>query len=345
MTEIQEALSHWKVPTSDRSIERFGSGHIHKTFLVKIAKEPSFILQELNTEVFKNPGHISSNIRGVAEYLERTAPDYLFPAPILTNQGEEPLYLNGKTWRLTRFIPNSYSPNELSDPDQAFKAARAFGELTRLLDKTPMERFAETIPDFHNLRFRFQQFQESLEQSTAERRKLADELTQYYLDNFHLVETYDCIVKEKRLPLRIQHHDTKINNILFDKTTHKTLAICDLDTLMPGYFISDLGDMIRTYTSAENEESTNWDAIKVRPQYLKALLDGYLSEMEPFLTTTEKQHLSYAGEFMIYMQGLRFLADYLNGDIYYPVKYDLNNFNRAKNQMILLEDYRLNCPK
>ena len=137
----------------------------------------------------------------------------------------------------------------------------------------------------------------------------------------------------------MQHHETKIINILFEQGSEKALAICDLDTIMPGYFLSDLGDMIRTYTSSEDEESVLWQKIEVSEEMLKALLQGYLEKMGIHLSPAEKSDLRYSGLFIIYMQALRFLTDYLEGDRYYPVQHAEHNFNRAKNQICLLKSY------
>ncbi len=335
-----EILNQWGIDSSHVTLSRFGSGHIHQTFLLTVQNTPAYILQKLNTDVFKAPEAISANIKAISDYLKKNHPEYPFPGAIATYSGSEPLEFNGEAWRLTSFIPNSYSPNELVNPSQAFEAAAAFGKLTRLLNSISLAGFRETIPGFHNLRDRFDQFKVALNQSSGERIAQAENEISFYLENEYLVNIFDEIRLNEFIPRRVQHHDTKINNVLFDKDSHRALAVCDLDTLMPGYFISDLGDMIRTYTSAENEESTNWDQIKVRPEFLQALKEGYLSQMEEFLTPAEKNYIPYSGEFMIYMQGIRFLSDFLNGDTYYPVSHELHNLFRTRNQMILLKDYR-----
>lgn len=339
-----EILENWIVLPKETEIKRFGSGHIHQTYLITVNHHPAYILQKLNTSIFGHPEVISKNIDLASAYLNIKAPEYRFPGTLPTREGKPLLSTGGEYWRLTRFIENSYSPDVLQNPEQAFEAARAFGNLSRLLDGITMDGFGETIPHFHNLSFRYTQFEKALLSASAERRAQARELVEFYQMQKSLVKTFDKISSENLFPKRIQHHDTKINNVLLDKNTQKALTVCDLDTLMPGYFISDLGDMIRTYTSAESEDSTSWEGISVRPDYMKSLLQGYLSEMGEVLSESERHHLSYAGEFMIYMQGLRFLTDYLNGDIYYPVRYDLHNFDRARNQMILLKDYQQNYP-
>ncbi|MGY0041318.1 phosphotransferase enzyme family protein [Pedobacter sp. NJ-S-72] len=153
-----------------------------------------------------------------------------------------------------------------------------------------------------------------------------------------IVTTYKNIVERNEIPLRVIHHDTKINNVLFDQQ-NKGICVIDLDTVMPGYFISDVGDMMRTYLSSANEEETDLTKINVRKDFFKAIYDGYMEEMGDVLTPTEKSYFIYAGKFLIYMQAIRFLADYLQNDIYYGEKYEGHNLARTKNQVTLFERY------
>ncbi len=248
------------------------------------------------------------------------------------------MVLDGGFWRLTPFVPNSGSINEATTPQQAYEAAQQFGLLARNLNGLDMSQFRATIPDFHNLSFRYRQFQEAVASASEERKQAAQELIAYFLDKSEIVETYESLHQNPDFPDRLMHHDTKINNVLLDRDTQRGLAVCDLDTLMPGKVISDLGDMVRTYVSPVSEESVEFEKVVVREEYYKALVEGYLSEMKEVLTETEKSAIFYSGLFLVYMQGIRFLADYLNADVYYPVKHPTHNLDRARNQMALLQD-------
>ena len=168
---------------------------------------------------------------------------------------------------------------------------------------------------------------ERLQQSTG--------LIDFIKDNKAIVETYENVLQNPFFKLRVTHHDTKISNVLFDNKD-EGLCIIDLDTVMPGYFISDVGDMMRTYLSPANEEEKDFSKIEIREEYFKAIWNGYMGEMNMELTDDEKAHFIYAGKFMIYMQALRFLTDHLNDDIYYGAKYEGQNLVRAGNQAILL---------
>ncbi|HEY0176753.1 MAG TPA: phosphotransferase, partial [Pedobacter sp.] len=196
-----------------------------------------------------------------------------------------------------------------------------------------------TIANFHNLSYRFFQFEQALAAAAPERRKKAKEAIQQALMNRDIVNDYEDIVAYSTLPLRVMHHDTKINNILFDHA-HKGICVIDLDTVMPGYFISDIGDMMRTYLSPCNEEEEDLDKISIREDFFAAIAEGYFLEMGSILTGNEKRLFYYAGKFMMYMQAIRFLTDYLNNDVYYQARHPDHNLNRANNQFTLLELYK-----
>jgi Ser/Thr protein kinase RdoA (MazF antagonist) len=234
------------------------------------------------------------------------------------------------------FVNGSHAKTVLSNEDEAYEAAKQFGLFTKLLSGFDITKLQYTLPDFHNLKLRFQQFEESLIKGDQQRIFTSKELIEKVQQKRNIVDTYQTILSNPSFKLRVTHHDTKISNILFDNS-NKGICVIDLDTLMPGYFISDLGDMMRTYLCGVSEEEKDFSKIEVRPDFYQAILDGYCSEMEDDLSVDEKAALPYAGEFMIYMQALRFLTDFLNNDTYYGAKYPEQNFVRAGNQMVLLE--------
>jgi Ser/Thr protein kinase RdoA (MazF antagonist) len=316
----------------------FGSGHINHTFLVETETEHRYVLQKINIAVFNKPWDIANNLQRASAYLATHHPTYLFITPLPTLQGDELFVLENDYWRLTPFVPDSLSFDEATTPAQAYEAARQFGLLARNLDGLDMAPFEPTIPGFHNLSWRYQQFEKALEEAPLDRKEAARQLIEGFLEKRAIVDTYESLLHNSDFPDRLMHHDTKINNVLLQADTQRGLCVCDLDTLMPGKIISDVGDMIRTFVSPVSEESTAFDQVHVREAYYKALVDGYLSEMKHVLTETEKSAIFYAGPFLVYMQGLRFLTDYLNGDVYYPIKYPDHNLNRARNQMVLLQD-------
>ena len=194
------------------------------------------------------------------------------------------------------------------------------------------------IPDFHNLSLRYDQFLQSVQRAGKYRKKQADELITYLDSQKDIVDIYKRIQENPLFRLRVTHHDTKISNVLFDDH-NKGLCVIDLDTVMPGYFISDVGDMLRTYLSPANEEAQDMTTINVREEIFQAIAQGYLGELKNELTISEKGHFVYSGKYMIYMQALRFLTDHLNDDVYYGARYEGHNLMRAQNQAVLLQKF------
>lgn len=323
------------------NVQPFGSGHINKTFLL-LPHQPEegggFVLQRINTHVFKRPDVIARNHRLTGEYLTRTAPDYLFLQAIPTAQGADMYVAGGEHWRLMPHATETITVDQAESARQVFEAARQFGRFARLTNGISLAAFEPTIPDFHNLALRYRQFTTAVAQARAERpdrAATAADLIEAFESRADIVDTF--VHLSSVLPDRLMHHDTKINNALLRAGSYEGVCICDLDTLMAGKIISDLGDMVRTYVSPVSEEEPDTRKIAIRDEYYGALVQGYLNEVRDVLTDAEKASVFYAGEFMIYMQGIRFLADYLNGDVYYPVKRAEHNLDRARNQWALLQ--------
>jgi Ser/Thr protein kinase RdoA (MazF antagonist) len=320
----------------DSSVELIGSGLINNTWKVT-AGGKQYILQRVNQSVFEKPGNIAFNIHLIADYLEQHHPKYKFVAPLKSREGEEILYLNGEGFfRLFPFVQDSYSLDVVQTPGQAYEAARQFGRFTKLLSGFDASQLKVTIPSFHDLGLRYQQFLLALEQGDQQRIRKSADLVKTLITHANIATEYKQIANNKEFKLRVTHHDTKISNVLFD-AEGKGLCVIDLDTVMPGYFISDVGDMMRTYISPVSEEECDFEKIEVRDEFYQAIVQGYYSEMKDELTATESSYFFYAAKFMIYMQALRFLTDYFTGDVYYGAKYPDHNLFRANNQIVLLQ--------
>lgn len=318
------------------AVTSFGTGLINNTWKVE-AESGTFILQRINISIFKKPFAIADNIEAIGSYLHKKEPAYLFPLPVTTKTGST-LFEDAekKYYRLVPFIANSHSVDVLQNPSQAYEAAQQFGKFTRLLSGFNAANLKTTLPDFHNLSLRYKQFEKALVNGNSQRITESDAYIQQLKKYSGIADTYEYIKANPSFKLRVTHHDTKISNVLFDDTG-KGLCVIDLDTVMPGYFISDVGDMMRTYLSPVSEEEQDFSKIEIRPDFFEALAKGYLSNMKEELTKEELEHFVYAGKFMIYMQSLRFLTDYINNDLYYGAKYETHNFIRAGNQLTLLQ--------
>jgi thiamine kinase-like enzyme len=333
---IPEIIPHFGLSVDDFTIDRIGSGYIHYTF--KLTGKRSYILQRVNKNVFKEPEVIASNLRAASDYLKKKHPDYLFLTAIKTVAGEEMSYDKaGFPWRLFPYFENTFTVDKVTSEREAFSAAAEFARLTKYLDGVDTSLFKPTITRFHDLTLRYEQFESSLKNAASERLSEAHEAIEKCKNFGYLVTEYETLIQSGSLKMRITHNDTKINNILFDGSTKEAVCAIDLDTLMPGYFIYDMGDMIRTFVSPVDEEEKDLDKISLRPNIYEALTKGYLSQLKDTLTMEEKSAIPFSGMMMTYIMALRMLADFLNGDVYYQIRYKGQNLIRAKNQLRLLE--------
>ncbi|MDQ3683077.1 MAG: aminoglycoside phosphotransferase family protein, partial [Bacteroidota bacterium] len=297
-------------------LESFGSGLINNTWKV-ITPGKEYILQRVNHTVFKQPTDIANNISLIGAYLRKNHPGYKFVSPVTSSDGDEMIYQKGEGYfRMFPFVPGSHSKDVVETPEQACEAATQFGRFTRLLSGIDISQLKITIPFFHDLTLRYQQFLLALEKGNKQRIHESEALIKTLSAHADIVMEYEYIKANPEFKLRVTHHDTKISNVLFD-STGKGLCVIDLDTVMPGYFISDVGDMMRTYLAPVSEEEKDFSKIRARDDFYKAIVKGYFTEMKDELTETEKKNFFYAGKLMIYMQAIRFLTDHFNNDVYY----------------------------
>jgi Ser/Thr protein kinase RdoA (MazF antagonist) len=332
---MQEILAAYGLLVNDCRIQPFGSGLINATWKVSTAGK-HYILQRINHQVFKRPELIAQNISTIGNYLTAHYPAYFFVQPVLTTDKKEMVITDdGAYFRLQPFVDNSSSYDVVDNEQLAYEAARQFGRFTKLLSGIDAGAIQVTLPDFHNLTLRYEQFEQAVEQGNPARIAEAGADIDTIRSYQHLTDIFRSIQDNPDFKIRVMHHDTKISNVLFDNAG-RGICVIDLDTVMPGYFISDFGDMMRTYLSPASEEETDFSKVRVRKDFYRAIVRGYLSEMEDELSAAEKAHLIYAGQFLVYMQAIRFLTDYFNNDRYYGAKYDQHNLLRARNQLTLL---------
>ena len=327
------------------SAEVLKSGHINDTFKVSIEKGTSiehFIVQRLNTTIFPEPQKIMENIETVAQHLTSKGYEKAILSCLKTKKGDY-FYQNTEGgnskgfWRMIPFIENTYSILKVENENQAFEAAKAFGEYLKYLVDLDISKIHTIIPNFHNAPFRVQQFKEALKNKPTEERLKKAHNSLIFIEEH--IKYYSQIIEN--IPLRVTHNDTKISNILFSKTTQKAACIIDLDTLQPSTLLSDFGDMVRTYTPQYDEDERDLEKVEMRLPYFEALMDGFLSELSSVLTPTEKTNLIFGAKRTIFVQALRFLTDYLNNDIYYKTDFVDHNLVRAENQIALLRSIAL----
>ena len=324
----------------------FGHGHINDTILIRTVggDAPDFILQRKNHQVFKDvPGMLKNimlatgHIRAKLVAEGETDPDRKVMNYLSTADGNQyVLDENGNYWTLFLFIRKSHGVEEVTHPDQAFSAGKAFGRFQQQLSDLDSSGLIDTIPNFHNGKFRFQQFEEAITSNNAgrltEMQSVIDLLLQRKEEMLRLQSWLDL----GELPMRITHNDTKINNILYDEDD-TILCIIDLDTIMPGSILFDFGDAIRTLGNCAAEDEADLSKISFQTNYFKAFTKGYLTESRQFLSPLEKENLVYSCRYMVWEQAIRFLTDYLNGDTYYKIAYAHHNKIRTLSQLRYLE--------
>jgi Ser/Thr protein kinase RdoA (MazF antagonist) len=330
---MRNILLQFGLVEKDCIIHPFGSGLINKTWQVK-SENKKYILQRINNNIFKNPEDIAFNIRMIADYLKEHFPTYLFVNPCPAMDGNDLVKTDEGYFRMFPFVHGSHTIDVVEKPQQAYEAAKQFGRFSKLLSGFDASKLKITLPGFHNLTLRYQQFENALQHGNADRINQSSDLIEFIKKNKSIVDEFELC--KTKLKIRCTHHDTKISNVLFDNDD-KGICVIDLDTVMPSYFISDVGDMMRTYLSPVSEEEKDFSKIIIRKEFYEAIVNGYLSEMGEELSEFEKKYFHYAGRFMIYMQAIRFLTDHLNDDIYYGAKYAGHNFIRAGNQVTLLQ--------
>ncbi|MBC7949993.1 MAG: aminoglycoside phosphotransferase family protein [Chitinophagaceae bacterium] len=330
---LEKVLSSYGVLPEE--IHVYGNGLINDTWKIR-SSERTYLLQRINDCVFKEPAKIDNNIRLIGRWLADKHPHYSFIQPIMSHSGEAIVhYPDYGYFRLFPFVEDSFAYDVVQSPAQAYEAARQFGLFARTLKDLPVRKLKTTLPCFHDLGARFEKFRNAIKNGNALRITECSEIICFLRAHAHIVETFNNLKIEGGMKLRATHHDTKISNVLFDQNG-KGICVIDLDTLMPGYFISDVGDMIRTYVSPVSEEEKDYSRIEIREEYFKAIVDGYLEQMGSELSATELNQFVYSGLFMTYMQALRFLTDYLEDDSYYGASFEKQNYMRALNQATLL---------
>ena len=316
------------------------SGLINHTWQVKTGKNV-FLLQAINKKVFTEPELIDRNLEQLSAYFQQSNPGYLFTAPLKNKDGKGLFSVGNDIYRVFPWVVDSHTIDVVINTHQALSAAMTFGNFTALSAQFDCSQLAITLPDFHHLPLRYRQFTEAVNEGNTTRITECKDAIQWLQAQSNVVNRFTSFTTHLDVKKRVTHHDTKISNVLFDEADNG-LCVIDLDTVMPGYFLSDVGDMVRTYVCPVSEEEQDLGKICIRKEYLKAIEEGYLYKgcMKEQLSQFELDHFYFAGEMMIYMQALRFLTDYLLNDRYYGRKYPTHNKVRAENQIRLMQAFQ-----
>jgi aminoglycoside phosphotransferase (APT) family kinase protein len=323
-------------------------GHINETYIATYNQggvQVRYVHQKINTNVFKNPDAVMDNIVRVTSHQRRKlstegARDASRRTlTVIPTRDGKAYYRNGdgECWRTLVFVDGVRTFEAVESATQAYEAGQAFGAFQHLLVDLPGPRLAETIPHFHNTRKRFEAMQQVIEADRANRAKEAAKEIEFALKQEKIVDVILNALAKKKLPERVTHNDTKFNNVMLDVVTGKAMCVVDLDTVMPGCALYDFGDMIRTTTSPTLEDELDLSKVKMRMPMFKALARGYLETAGRFLTRNERALIAFSGKLITFTIGIRFLTDYLSGDVYFRVHRPHHNLDRVRTQFRLVE--------
>ena len=351
MEKLKSIISHFPEVTGVESVSPLGAGLINDTFVVRTSdpENPDYVMQRINHAIFKDVDLLQRNIETVTSHIREALikegdPDVdRHVLRFIHADDGKTYYFDGESyWRLMVYIPRSVS-YETVDPKYAELAGREFGRFESRLTHLAGS-LGETIPDFHNMEFRLKQLRDAVAADAVGRVKEV----QYYLDEIEKRAEEMCkgerLYREGKLPKRVCHCDTKVNNMMFDEEG-KVLCVIDLDTVMPNFIFSDFGDFLRSAANTGAEDDENLDNVNFNMEIFKAFAKGYLESAKVFLLPIEVENLPYAAALFPYMQCVRFLADYINGDTYYKTKYPEHNLVRTKAQFKLLQSVEEHTPE
>lgn len=328
------------------SYEELASGHINDTYLIKTKSKPYYILQRINHEVFKDVPILIANKVKISRYLQKKLahlPEEEVKRRVVTfistkNGTMYHIDKEGNYWNMMLYIDHSKTFEVVDNEKVAYEGGKLFGEFLQLTADFDATQLEEVIPKFHDMSFRYAQFEEALKTASKERLENANDYIKKVKELKEEMHILQRLKETGKIRLRVTHNDTKISNALFN-FNDKGLCVIDTDTVMPGIIHYDFGDAIRTICNTATEDERNLDLVNFNIEYYNAYLKGFLEKMNGALTPLELKYLSLGAKTMIFIMALRFLTDYLNGDIYYKTAYGEHNFDRAKNQFKLLQSF------
>lgn len=346
--ELIEIIGEFEIHGTVRNVMKFGEGMINSTYRVSLNENSrEYVLQQINHKIFRDVELLQNNVRIITDHIRQKlvkAGETDITRKVLTliptKTGQLFYFDKVNYWRMTILIPESKT-FEAVTPQYAYAAGKAFGKFQSDLSDLPDTQLGESIPNFHNMEYRLEQFRDAVKVNAFNRMDEVGDLV------YELEKRADEMCKCERLfragvlPKRINHCDTKVNNILFDEQG-KVLCVIDLDTAMPGFVVSDFGDFMRTAGNTGKEDDENVENVNFNMEIFRAYTQGYLESARDFLTDIEIELLPFGARLLTYMQLSRFLADYLNGDVYYRIKNPKHNLQRSNAQFKLLQSIEQN---
>ena len=346
MEQILRLLPHFRFEGDFRRMEELKSGNVNRTYRLTYddgGVQRDYVLQRINTYAFHDPERMMENIAGVTDHLRRAliargeSPERRVLEVIRTTE-DKPLYIDGEdVWRAYAFIGNAFAYDTV-DPAAFYEVGRGFGNFQKLLIDYPAERLYESIPDFHNTYKRFFQLMRAIDEDKAGRAREVKEEIEFFFDRRRMLWSIVELIENGVLPLRVTHNDTKSNNVMLDRDSGKAICVIDLDTVMPGSVLYDYGDAIRFGANAAAEDEPDTGRIALDLSKARAFTEGFMAETNGFLTREELTRLPLGIKVLTGELAMRFLTDYLDGDLYFKTAYPQHNLVRARAQIALLRD-------
>lgn len=344
MERILEIANRFELNGSAVIGEKYGGGHINDTFLIKTDTGSSYILQRINTVVFKNAEALMENIILVTDFLKKkiqgAGGDPMRETLNVVHGREGGTYYreNDNYWRVYHFIESAVTYQTCENQEQFYASACAFGHFQKLLADFPADTLYESIPNFHNTKSRYLDFEAAVEKDAAGRAASVQAEIAFVRSRREFAAVLVDMQESGELPLRVTHNDTKLNNVLFDEQTGLPLAVVDLDTVMPGLSINDFGDSIRFGATYAAEDETDLDKVHFELPLFECYTRGFLGECGSLMTENEKKMLPTGAMMMTFECGMRFLTDYLNGDTYFKIHREHHNLDRCRTQFKLVSE-------
>lgn len=341
-------LSNFKIKGDLVSIEYNKEGHINTTFMSTFNNNgiiTKYTHQKINQFAFKKPDLVMENITRITNHIQSKIQNLEDKDKrclnVILTKDDKPYFIdeNGDYYRTYKFIDNVRTYQKIDSSETAYHLGEAIATFQNQLSDFDCSSLHETIPDFHNMRLRYDSFKKAILEDSQDRVKKASKEIEYLLSNeergYIIIDEF----KNQNLPLRVTHNDTKINNILFSKDGKKALCVIDLDTVMPGTILFDTGDMIRTATSNIEEDDINFESMSINIDYFKSLINGYLSIASKYISQRERELIAESGRNITQIMAVRFLTDYLLGDVYYSIDTEDHNLNRCRTQIAFMKDF------
>lgn len=344
LEQILNAIKNFKLQGKIRGCTPYGNGHINDTFLIitdgKNGYEHRYVLQSVNNNVFKKPEQVMQNIEKVTEYLKDKVSDPREVLTLVRTYNGSTYYMDreGFCWRVYDFVSDSICVERPDNKDDFYQSAVAFGKFQRYLTEFPADTLYETIPDFHNTPKRYNDFLKAVEEDVCSRAAEVSEEIEFIKNRKEFYSILLNNLKDGKLPLRVSHNDTKINNVMLDAETRGALCVIDLDTIMPGFSVTDFGDAIRFGANTAAEDEKDLSKVSLDIELFKVYTEGFLEGCGGQLLDEEIMLLPEGAKMMTIECGMRFLADYLQGDTYFKTHYEDHNLVRCRTQLKLVEE-------